>query len=383
MFYLFANSWGWLAVALAVGLVVGFLTTTRAQKEFSGGWVILVGALLLATGFVASFNGAFAGRSAVFVDAALLLATAYAIGLPLGGGAKLFAGAPAPERPAKRPQIVVVRGKARESEPESETTRETGAAPAAVVTGEVAEPSTAAAERMETAAAAVESAEAPAAVAALGETAIATEVAEEPIFVAAETVETFAEGAAQEAALAAAVETAEQPVAVALAEAAEAPAAVAAAEETPNAAAETTEQQAAVMAEAFATSAAIAEPEERPIATSDAANEPASSIVVAPPAPAAVVTNGSGKKSPAARPDALEAPRGGKPDDLSKIKGVGPKSQEKLHALGVFHYDQIAAWTPEQARWIGGALGVPGRVERGRWVAQAKSLASGKQAHPE
>jgi predicted flap endonuclease-1-like 5' DNA nuclease len=62
---------------------------------------------------------------------------------------------------------------------------------------------------------------------------------------------------------------------------------------------------------------------------------------------------------------------------------VGPKSQEKLHALGVFHYDQIAAWTPEQARWIGGALGVPGRVERGRWVAQAKSLASGKQAHPE
>jgi predicted flap endonuclease-1-like 5' DNA nuclease len=82
------------------------------------------------------------------------------------------------------------------------------------------------------------------------------------------------------------------------------------------------------------------------------------------------------KQLPGARPQGLAQPRGGKPDDLTKIKGIGPKSAEKLHALGVWHYDQIAAWTPDNLEWIGSWLALPGRIDRGVWVTQAKNLAS-------
>ena len=87
-----------------------------------------------------------------------------------------------------------------------------------------------------------------------------------------------------------------------------------------------------------------------------------------------------GKKHfPGHPPESLAAPRGGTADDLTRIKGVGPKSVEKLHALGVFHFDQIAAWNIDNARWIGAALSVPGRVERGKWIQQARELVAAKE----
>jgi predicted flap endonuclease-1-like 5' DNA nuclease len=86
-----------------------------------------------------------------------------------------------------------------------------------------------------------------------------------------------------------------------------------------------------------------------------------------PPAPAR-------KPLPGAPPAMLAEPRAGSPDDLARIKGIGPKSLEKLHALGVFHYDQIAEWTLDNAKWIGAAIGAPGRVERGKWIQQARAL---------
>ncbi len=78
-----------------------------------------------------------------------------------------------------------------------------------------------------------------------------------------------------------------------------------------------------------------------------------------------------------ARPLALEAPRGGGPDDLQLIKGVGPVNERRLHELGVYHFDQIAGWTRDQIRWVGTYLAFPGRIDRERWVAQAASLAAG------
>jgi predicted flap endonuclease-1-like 5' DNA nuclease len=85
----------------------------------------------------------------------------------------------------------------------------------------------------------------------------------------------------------------------------------------------------------------------------------------------------SGKATPSARPGALSAPRGASADDLSKIKGLGPKSVEKLHALGVFHYDQIAGWSDDNIKWIEASIGAAGRVKRNGWVEQARAL-SGK-----
>lgn len=74
------------------------------------------------------------------------------------------------------------------------------------------------------------------------------------------------------------------------------------------------------------------------------------------------------------RPTALAHPRDGRADDLKVIKGIGPQNEARLNALGVFHFDQIAAWTPDEARWVGSYLAFPGRIEREDWVGQARTL---------
>ena len=88
----------------------------------------------------------------------------------------------------------------------------------------------------------------------------------------------------------------------------------------------------------------------------------------------------TGKMAPGAPPAALPAPRDGAADDLAKIKGVGPKSVEKLHALGVFHYDQIAGWSDDNIKWIEASIGAAGRVKRNGWVEQAQALSGGASA---
>ncbi len=85
----------------------------------------------------------------------------------------------------------------------------------------------------------------------------------------------------------------------------------------------------------------------------------------------------SSGKAAGSRPATLPAPRGGAADDLAKIKGLGPKSVEKLHALGVFHYDQIAAWSDDNVTWIDSSIGAAGRVKRSGWVEQAQALSGG------
>ncbi len=79
--------------------------------------------------------------------------------------------------------------------------------------------------------------------------------------------------------------------------------------------------------------------------------------------------------SDADRPPAVDAPRGGKADDLKRIKGIGPKIEGMLHDLGVFHYDQIAAWSDATVAWVDEHLSFKGRIAREQWIAQAKSLA--------
>ena len=73
----------------------------------------------------------------------------------------------------------------------------------------------------------------------------------------------------------------------------------------------------------------------------------------------------------------LDAPRDGKADDLKKISGVGPKLEEKLHANGIFHYDQIAAWTADEIAYVDDQLSFKGRIERDNWIQQATDLMKG------
>ncbi len=50
---------------------------------------------------------------------------------------------------------------------------------------------------------------------------------------------------------------------------------------------------------------------------------------------------------------ALSAPRGGQADRLILIKGIGPVNEKKLNDHGIFHFDQIAAWTRGRRRGRG------------------------------
>lgn len=78
------------------------------------------------------------------------------------------------------------------------------------------------------------------------------------------------------------------------------------------------------------------------------------------------------------KPEMLSAPRGGEADNLKEIKGVGPKLEGVLNALGVYHFDQVASWTDDEIAWVDANLeGFKGRVSRDDWVSQAKTLASG------
>ena len=79
------------------------------------------------------------------------------------------------------------------------------------------------------------------------------------------------------------------------------------------------------------------------------------------------------------KPKVLNAPRDGKADNLCRIKGVGFVIEEKLQNLGVFHFDQIAAWTEKEIEWIDSHLAFSGRIKRESWIAQAEKLASGEE----
>ncbi len=79
------------------------------------------------------------------------------------------------------------------------------------------------------------------------------------------------------------------------------------------------------------------------------------------------------------KPAGLLSPRAGSADDLKRIRGIGKQNETRLHGLGIWHFDQIAAWNTKEVQWVGHFLAFPGRIEREDWVAQAKVLATGAE----
>lgn len=117
----------------------------------------------------------------------------------------------------------------------------------------------------------------------------------------------------------------------------------------------------------------------------DAADAPlsdaeAAALVDSLPQQAAQVENEDSYSG--ARPLGLAAPRAGAVDDLKLIKGIGKQNEERLHALGVWHFDQIAAWSPENVKWIGSYLAFPGRIDREHWIEQAGQFARAAKNAP-
>lgn len=94
------------------------------------------------------------------------------------------------------------------------------------------------------------------------------------------------------------------------------------------------------------------------------------------PAPAAVAEPVTEEAVAASKPSLLDAPEGAA-DDLKLIKGVGPKLEDKLNKMGVWHFSQIASWTATEIAWVDDTLNFKGRINRDDWIGQAKILAAG------
>lgn len=66
----------------------------------------------------------------------------------------------------------------------------------------------------------------------------------------------------------------------------------------------------------------------------------------------------------------------GPPDQLTRMKGLGPKAAGLLGDMGYTRYDQIAAWSDADIARIDAGMGAfAGRIARDRWVEQARFLA--------
>ncbi|MFC7703445.1 NADH-quinone oxidoreductase subunit NuoE [Plastorhodobacter daqingensis] len=88
------------------------------------------------------------------------------------------------------------------------------------------------------------------------------------------------------------------------------------------------------------------------------------------PAKAADRASGSGVK-----PVTLSSPRTDQREDLTRLEGVDADTQAALNELGIWHLDQIAAWTAEELAWVDANLkGHAGRASREGWVAAAQAL---------
>ena len=111
--------------------------------------------------------------------------------------------------------------------------------------------------------------------------------------------------------------------------------------------------------------------------TADAPLSAAEADAFAATMPAAAPTVEGEDAHEGARPLGLAAAKGGAPDDLKLIKGIGKQNEARLHGLGVWHFDQIAAWTVENVKWVGSYLAFPGRIDREEWIKQARELAAG------
>jgi WS/DGAT/MGAT family acyltransferase len=70
-----------------------------------------------------------------------------------------------------------------------------------------------------------------------------------------------------------------------------------------------------------------------------------------------------------------------KTDDLTLIKGLGPKNARKLNEAGIARFAELAALTEREIAALDDALKLGGRIAKEGWVEQAKALAAEGRMH--
>lgn len=71
-------------------------------------------------------------------------------------------------------------------------------------------------------------------------------------------------------------------------------------------------------------------------------------------------------------------PENGEKDNLTEIRGIGGILEKELHRSGVYRFEQIAQWTPDDIKQFVADLPFGDRVTRDRWVDQARKLHESK-----
>jgi predicted flap endonuclease-1-like 5' DNA nuclease len=108
--------------------------------------------------------------------------------------------------------------------------------------------------------------------------------------------------------------------------------------------------------------------------TAQPAEQAAAPQPVVPPTPTGLAGTGAAVASAAATTQPAE-------DDLTRIKGVGPKLAARLAELEVTGFEQISGWDEAEIDRIDAELGrFQGRIRRDNWVEQARFLAKGDTA---
>ncbi len=112
-------------------------------------------------------------------------------------------------------------------------------------------------------------------------------------------------------------------------------------------------------------------PEPRFVEPTPTTKKVAESDIDAPPpataAPAPANTDGPAEPKPATS---------GSDDDLTQIKGIGPKFAQTLKDHGITSYAKLANLTAREIEELEEKLGFSGRFERENWVEQARALLS-------
>lgn len=86
-------------------------------------------------------------------------------------------------------------------------------------------------------------------------------------------------------------------------------------------------------------------------------------------------------RAAAPAPMPAPAPAPADADDLTRIKGLGPKIATMLGEMGVTRFAQIAAWDEAEIDRIDAGLDrFAGRIRRDAWVEQAKLLSAGDES---
>ena len=375
MMYDLATFLPWLLVALAIGGVVGWRSWSNAPRRgWLSGW-ILPAVLAFAIGLLLAILKVLPGRAGLWLEIALLMASAYIFGCFIGGMLRDLLGLEAKVvAPATRADALA----AAADSPAAATPAQSAAAQAAASVEAdrlAAEAEKAEADRLAAEAAAKAEADRLAAEAAAKTEAdrLAAEAAAK-----AEADRLAAEAAAKAEADRLAAEAAAKAEADRLAAetAAKAEAERLAAEAAAKAEDDRLAAEAAAKAETDRLAAEAAAKAEAERVAAEAAADAEDDRLAAEVAAAAAAPITDGTANADDRPPALSAPDG-TADDLKLIKGIGPKNEGILNDIGVHHFGQIAAWSAVNARWVGDHMAFPGRIEREHWVAQAKLLAAG------